>query len=277
MTMRHSDERSNKNRSVTLMAQEFAAIEELCSSLGPEDWDKPTELPGWSVKDNLSHLCGIESWLLGRERPDPVRAPHVRTDMGAFNEGDVELRRSWPAEKVLQEFRDLTKQRVEVLESLDEEALAAPAMTPVGPGTMRDLLDIRVLDCWYHEQDIRRATGKRGHLSGPIPTMIAKRMLSTLGATVGKRAQAPEGSVVVFDIPNLLPKPLALEVTGGRASIADPPSHEPNVTLRMTGEAFLRFCGGRWDVEAAVLDGRVAFHGDEGLARRILAGMPVTP
>lgn len=267
----------NEPDPVSLLEQEFAALNVLCDELALQDWAKPTELPGWSVKDNLSHLCGTESWLLGRDRPDPVYAGHVRNELGARNEGAVELRRSWPPEKVVEDFRESVRERLQALAKISPENLDDPSWTPVGQGTLRDLLAIRVLDLWYHEQDMRRASGKRGHLSGPVPTMVAKRMLSTLGATVGKRAQAPEGSVVVFDIPNLLPKRLTLEVADGRAQIVDPPSHAADVTLKMTAEAFLRLCGGRWDAGAVTGDGRVQVEGDRELAKRILTGMAVTP
>ncbi len=262
---------------VPLLYEEFASLGALIGELEDEDWDKPTELPDWTVKDNLSHLCGVESWLLGRERPEPIYAGHVRNELGARNEGDVQMRRDWPPEKVVEDFRQSVRERTETLAKLTEKDLDDPSWTPAGMGTVRDMLAIRVLDLWYHEQDMRRATGRRGHLSGPVPTMIAKRMLSTLGATVGKRAAAPEGSVVVFDIPNLLPKPMTLEVVEGRAQIVDAPSHEPDVTLKMSAEAFLRFCGGRWEVAAALSAGLVDIHGDHDLGTRILEKMAVTP
>jgi hypothetical protein len=29
-------------------------------------------------------------------------------------------------------------------------------------------MHIRIFDCWVHEQDMRRATGRPGHLTGPV-------------------------------------------------------------------------------------------------------------
>lgn len=77
------------------MIDEFSALDEFCAGVRAGPVGPATELPGWSVKDNLSHLCGVEYSLLGRPKPDPTYDPtHVRKDLGALNEGDVNLRRS---------------------------------------------------------------------------------------------------------------------------------------------------------------------------------------
>ena len=53
------------------------------------------------------------------------------------------------------------------LRTADDDYFAKEMATPTGPGTMADFLHIRVLDCWIHEQDMRRAVGKPGHLWRP--------------------------------------------------------------------------------------------------------------
>ena len=35
----------------------------LCLELDPDDWDRPTDLPGWTVRDVLAHLAHIETVL----------------------------------------------------------------------------------------------------------------------------------------------------------------------------------------------------------------------
>ena len=43
------------------------------------------------------------------------------------------------------------------LAEADDEYFDQPMQTPTGPGTMTDFLATRILDCWVHEQDMRRA------------------------------------------------------------------------------------------------------------------------
>lgn len=262
---------------VRLMRRAFDAVDELCSSLVMAEWDLPTDLPGWSVKDNLSHLCGIETMLLGRRRPEPVAdwPPHVKSQFGANNEADLELRRSWPPDRILAEFRDLTKERLRVLEQLDHAAWEGETMTPVGSGDMKDMISIRILDVFYHEQDIRRATGRPGNIGGDVGRFVARRMQRTIPATVGKRTAPPDGSVVSFVFADDPARSITLSMRGGRAERAE--GEDATVTLRMSIEAFLCFCGGRWNVDEAIGSGRVEIEGDPALGRRVLEKMAVTP
>ncbi len=50
----------------------WASIAQLCSELQESQWKTGTDCPGWSVQDQVSHLAGTESRLLGRPAPDHV-------------------------------------------------------------------------------------------------------------------------------------------------------------------------------------------------------------
>ena len=57
-------------------------------------------------------------------------------------------------------------------------------------------MEIRVFDCWYHDQDIREALGRPGFLEGPVADLSLGRIPpKALGYVVGKKAGAPPGSV----------------------------------------------------------------------------------
>ena len=67
----------------------------------------PTECPGWSVKDQLSHLIGIERAIMGEPAPawsDPL-GEHVHNDFAATNEPYVAVRRAEPGAAVRADSR----------------------------------------------------------------------------------------------------------------------------------------------------------------------------
>src|SRR5437899_796469 len=105
---------------VDLQEMAFSALDELCSSLAPEDWAKATDCPGWSVQDNLSHIIGTESAMLGRPAPthDPGEKPWIRNPIGAGNEVHVDYRRSRRPAEVLEEFREISGERMKALRSM---------------------------------------------------------------------------------------------------------------------------------------------------------------
>ena len=80
---------------VMLLEQAFSSVDELCDHLGEDDWDRPTDLPGWTVKDNLSHLVSYEAAALGRPRApadlDVSKYPYVTSEFQVANEREVEL------------------------------------------------------------------------------------------------------------------------------------------------------------------------------------------
>ena len=92
-------------------------------------------------------------------------------------------------------------------------------MTPTGPGTVADFLHIRVLDCYAHEQDIRRAIGVPGNLDSTEAAHTIDRLLRTIPIVVGKRAGAPEGSTVVLELTGPVHRTVPVTVVEGRAKV----------------------------------------------------------
>src|SRR5215472_13096239 len=74
-------------RARTGLAETWASLAEACHELSGNEWALPTECPGWDVKDQLSHLIGIERALMGEAPPEwdgPLGA-HVKNDFAARN------------------------------------------------------------------------------------------------------------------------------------------------------------------------------------------------
>jgi uncharacterized protein (TIGR03083 family) len=254
----------------------WSSLSELGSSLSAADWDARTDCPGWSVRDQYAHMIGTESVLLGLPSPAPVQAAHAKNPMGEANEGWVVGWRGQPGPAVLAAFRDVTDRRLAALRAMSGAEWAAQTATPVGPGPYGLFMEIRVFDCWIHEQDVRRAVGRPGHLSGPAADLAMGRLTGSLGFVVGKRVGAAEGVSVVASLSPPLAQTLAVAVTGGRAVPVDPPA-EPTVRIRSDGETWACLCAGRWDAADVVAAGRVEFDGDAALGRRVVEQLTITP
>jgi uncharacterized protein (TIGR03083 family) len=242
----------------------------LGADLDERQWKLPTELVGWTVQDNLAHLVGIERVLEGLPAaPAPADfGGHVKNPIGQFNEAEVEARRSCSGAEVLAEWNALTAVRVDTLRGADAAYFAKEMSTPTGPGTMTDFLHIRVLDCWIHEQDMRRALDLPGHLGGPAAQHTVDRLLRTIPIVVGKRAAAPEGRAVVVDITGDVSRHVVCEVSGGRASVVATATAEPLATVTLDTEAFVVLATGRRT--AASMADRIALAGDHALGQRVV-------
>ncbi len=253
---------------IDMLDDVYAAVTDVCSGLDDAQWATPTDCPGWSVQDNLSHLIGTERHL--EQLPSTAHRmavpDHVRNPIGEFNEYEVDARRGLPGSQVLAEWNELVARRLDTLRHADTAYFDQPMATPTGPGTMADFLDIRVLDLWGHEQDIRRALGRPGNLDTPAAGHTIDRLLRTLPIVVGKRAGCPEGHGIRLRITGPTERDVHVEVHGGRAAVVARPSTEPAATVRMDTETFLVLAMGR----RAPGDVDVEVAGDAALGQRVV-------
>jgi uncharacterized protein (TIGR03083 family) len=248
----------------------------LGGTLSEAEWKTPTDVPGWTVQDNLTHVTALEWMLLGRPAPDypvPDDVPHVKNDVGRTNERFVGSRRGYTGAEALAEFQEVTAERLAQLRGFGPDDFGADSFTPVGPGTVRDLLPFRIFDAWVHEQDMRGAVDRPGHLDGPVADLAMGRLTGSLPFIVGKKVGPPDGTTVVVDLAPPLGGRYAVLVEG-RARLLDEPPAEPTVTIRTDGETFARLGCGRLD-PAVALAGPVTIDGDRALGQRVVEALNI--
>jgi uncharacterized protein (TIGR03083 family) len=262
---------------VANMERVWQAIIALGSTFTEREWKTPTDCPGWTVQDQVAHMLGSESRLLGLPVPDhtPQDMSHVKNEFGQRNEVWVDWYRSWPGAQVLQRFQEVTDERLKVLRAMRPEDFEAQTQTPIGPGTMRDLLHIRIFDAWVHAQDIRRAVRRPGDLAGPVAEHAVNRVAMAMPYVVGRKVKPPDGTTVVFAMPGAAGHTVALRMEGGRARSLDEIPVTPTVRLTMDAETFTCLGCGRWTPEAALQAGKVQLTGDPALGQMILAQMNI--
>jgi uncharacterized protein (TIGR03083 family) len=244
----------DRAHAIAVLDEQYDAVVALAEGLAPDEWELPTSCPGWSVKDNVAHVIGIEAMLLGRATPEvtlPDDLPHVRNDFGRVNEQWIEAYRGRPTADVLADLRDVIAERRSALAGMDQAAFDAESFTPAGPDSYGRFMRIRVMDMWMHEQDIRAVVERPGHEDGLAPQAALDEMTGALGFVVGKRAGAPAGSRVRFELTGPMSRRIDVEV-GERARVVDAMEGDPTVTLTLPGLLFTRLCGGRGADPAAV-------------------------
>ncbi len=215
---------------VDAMAEVWDSIAALGDGLDETEWKLETECPGWSVQDNVAHIVGHR---VGDPRPAqpgahparrvarPQRRGARATRSGSTGTGRVPARRcstssarsprcAWPSS---------------ARPNVDFDA---DAWTPIGPGTVRDMLPFRIFDSFVHEQDMRRAVGRPGWLGRCVPpqsrSIASWRSCRWSWASACSRPTAP-GSTSPSPVPR--PRVVAIEVEGGRARVGEARSEAP--------------------------------------------------
>jgi uncharacterized protein (TIGR03083 family) len=267
----------DRDEVVAALDEEWEALAALAGELDPDEWSRPTDCPGWTVKGQFSHVLGVEAMLLGRPAPDvalPDSLPHVRNDLGRVNELWVARYSDQPVTELLADLGEVIVARRAALATMTQEDFDADAMTPAGADTYGRFMQIRVMDQWFHEQDIRRATGRPGHLDGWAPSFALAEVKLALGYAVGKKAGAPKGSTIRFELTGEIAERLDVAVRD-RAELVEGLTGTPTATIELPGDAFLRITGGRVPKgEAARLATRI--DGDRTLGEQVLDGLAFT-
>ena len=237
-------------------------------------WEEPTDLAGWTVKDNVAHLAHLESVLAGgpEETVQVEPAPHLTSAAHLYTEQGVAARRDRDLPSVLDELEQAVETRYAALRANPPTEPTAPAPhTPAGSGwDNQTLLTNRPLDVWMHEQDVRRATGRPGGFDVPAADHVVGLLARSLPMVVGKRVAPPPGTTV-----RLVIAERSWTVAVGEDGRALPTDDDgvATTTVTLSPEDFVVLAGGRRTPDRT--DPVVA--GDQELAHRLLASLTVTP
>lgn len=266
----------------------LAAMVELGRACSDADFARPTACPGWSVQDQLAHVASVESLLMGA---DPLTAevpdyPHIRHEMGAFMEEGVEARRAWAGAAVVDELESVLAQGESTYAAPGLE-IDSPVASPLGEMTVGDLLTLRIMDVWVHEQDVRLTLDRPGGWDTGAAAVFVAATFARLPRLVGPVLRPGEAIVVAITGPvegaagvGLL----ALSDDPDEVALAqlDDPSQwaGPVTTLALSTEALTRRAAGRTPTPgAAALLAAVtpSTEPDAELAHRALEALAFVP
>jgi uncharacterized protein (TIGR03083 family) len=250
-------------------------IDALLDGLYETEWQAATPLPGWDVKAVVSHIIGTESFLAGDAPPQPdvdvAALGHVRNHIGAMNECWVRHLSGESGAGVLERFRAVTNNRRTALTGLSDEEWNAVMPTPVGPESYGRFMRVRAFDCWMHEQDMRAALSRPSsddQLDGTVSQLVLDEIAATMGYVVGKLANAPDGSRILFELTGPLARRIHVNVDGRARLVDDFDGQQPTVTIQLDGLQFTRLSGGRPMSSARAQD--IELSGDKGVASRVV-------
>src|SRR6185436_8556664 len=268
---------------VEAFAQTAQAVIDLAHGCSADDLALPTDCPGWTVHDQISHVTGVEAWLAGRQDPQ-IRLPHyehIRNDLGRRVEYAVEVRRGRTGEEVVAELEDVMAQRLSTLRdpTLRESSVIAG---PFGPDLAATVVLMRTFDIWAHEQDIRSAVGRPGNLDSPAAAVFVSVVMLQLPRLIRGTGLDP-GHTVVIDVtgPLVASQGVRVEVDDhgrrrGHMVTSDSPPDDPTTTVMLSTEAFTRRVAGRRTARDTMSDATYGVIGDEAIARRVVEALVLT-
>lgn len=266
----------DQNDVLTGLFATWDSIDALLAGLTDEQWEAPTSLPGWSVRDVVAHIIGTEMMLSGTPTPDIdiTGRDHVHNDIGALNERWVEHLRSESPQELLATYRDVIAKRKAALTAMTPEEWNTVTFTPAGPDSYGRFMRVRIFDCWVHENDIRDALSAPASddaYSGADSRLALDEMTSSMGFVVAKKGGAPDGSRVELALTGPLARTIRVAIDGRAAVVPDFGGQEPTAVITVDGRQFIRLAGGRPMVGHAPQS--IEYGGDETVGTRIIENL----
>ncbi|MEU0074808.1 maleylpyruvate isomerase family mycothiol-dependent enzyme [Streptomyces sp. NPDC006332] len=255
------------------------AISELVQPLAEGEWNRRTPCPGWSVRDVVSHVIGLDCEMLGDPRPIhtlPRDLFHVTNDHQRYMEMQVDVRRHHTAPEMTSELEYVIIRRNRQLRNESRD----PGTKVRGPlsteHTLEASMRAHAFNVWVHEQDLRTALGRPGNLDSPGAYVARDVLLEELPEVVAVAADAPRSSAIVFDVhgPIEFLRTIRIDIQG-RGTLESTPALGPAATLSLDWETYVRLACGR--VTPEQVKDRVKTEGEPALTGAILRNFAVTP
>ncbi|MGP8010675.1 MAG: hypothetical protein ACLPKZ_10545, partial [Acidimicrobiales bacterium] len=147
--------------------------------------------------------------------------------------------------------------------------------SPEGERPYHRFQETRVLDSWIHLQDIRDALLEPEDDHGPGEEIVVNRFEAALPYVLGKRAHAPEGTLVRINLSGRLARTILLGVENGRAVPLVDIAETPNLELTTAVAMFWRRAAGRISADAFLRASATDVRGDKELASALAEGLAI--
>ncbi|MGA5322061.1 maleylpyruvate isomerase family mycothiol-dependent enzyme [Streptomyces seoulensis] len=255
------------------------AISELVNPLAEAEWNRRTPCPGWSVRDVVSHVIGLDCEMLGDPRPIhtlPRDLFHVTNEAQRYMEMQVDVRRHHTAPEMTSELEYTVIRRNRQIRNESRQPDTV-VRGPMGKEITLELaMRMRAFDVWVHEQDLRTALGRPGNLDSPGALVARDLLLAGLPKVVAKKAEAPRSSAIVFDVhgPVEFLRTIRVDIQG-RGTLETAPALGPAASFSLDWETYFRLACGRISAEKA--GDSIKAEGDPELTAAILRNFAVTP
>ena len=158
-----------RGTAMRLAATEYQRFADLLRSLGPDDWEKPTECPGWDVRTMAAHALGmVEMAASIRETNRQLKLARSRGGLfiDALTALQVEERTGMTPAQITAQFAARAPRAARARRRTPGfiSRRTMPVLQQVGgreeAWTIGYLIDVILTrDPWMHRTDIARATG----------------------------------------------------------------------------------------------------------------------
>jgi len=259
----------NKDEIVRAIRDERRRTLTFLQGLEPEQFDTPTALPGWRIREVIAHLITTDKASVTGANLLAVLGSMDRLER--WNERQVPKWAGRPIPQLLVGLDRWGRGMRRLVRTLPSPLYRLRVPTIFGRAPAGLLVWSRVYDEWIHRQDMRRALGltdEDSDLASP-----SEFLLTAIVSAVLPHVEAAVGGVVV----SLEGAPLPAWRYDLAARTGGPTEEGSEVAARINGPGpgFIMAAAGRDSFDELKREGSLRVEGDEALASAFLAKLRV--
>ena len=139
------------------LAAEHADLDAIVAGLDDAQWTTETPSPGWTIRDQISHLWFFDQRALTALTDADAFAQDIRwLAANGGTDASIEPGRSVSPAELLRDWRDDRERLIEVAAEIDP-AMRVPWYGPAMGA--RSFITARLMETWAHGQDVADALG----------------------------------------------------------------------------------------------------------------------
>lgn len=154
-----TDKHRVRDELVAELEAEQAALDRLLERLTPAQWELPTPAPGWTIRDQITHLAFFER-AATQSVADPAgfaaEAATAAADADAYHDAAIADGRRLAVTEVLAGWRRATAAFRAAAASADPAIRCDWFVTRM---SLPSLITARLMETWAHGQDVRDTVG----------------------------------------------------------------------------------------------------------------------
>lgn len=265
---------ASKDQIVRAIKAERRTTLSLLRGLDSAQFDTPTALPGWRLREVVAHLISTDrAAVTGSILPAVFLAKNT-DKVEAWNERQVPKWANRPVPDLLMGLDRWGRRFVRFAGTFPAAAYRMRLASPWGRGPIGLYVWVRVYDEWVHRQDIRRALGMPDEDVDLEPA--SEFLLTTIGLQTIHQVDGAGGRLVVELEGVTLPEwrfDLATKEFGPNGS--GPGAPDAATRIVAPASAFIMAAAGRDRFDDLRESGTIRVDGDEELAVRFLSKLRV--
>lgn len=193
------------------LVDEHRSLEEMVETLTEAQWDTPTAAPGWSVRDQVSHIWFFDQRaLMALTDPEAFQADAVSLMAGRGTDAPVEPGRAISGPQMLEQWQSRRAALLAHARRVDPSSRVpwyGPAMGA------RSFITARLMETWAHGQDVadalgveRQPTDRLRHVAHigvrARPFSYATRSMAMPDTDVHVALSSPDGATITWGSPD---------------------------------------------------------------------------